>query len=104
VACAQRGWESSLLSLAGARLSGVVSPAPRADAALSSLKDPSGLDAGLLGRSDGARRHRHLWDRVDRSDARRPQPPADWPQRPLESPVDCRRETVSFIESVGIDR
>src|SRR5256886_7216425 len=31
------------------------------------------LDAGLLGRSDGARRHRHLWDRVDPSHARRPQ-------------------------------
>ena len=42
-------------------------PPARADAALSSLEDPSGLDTGLLGCSDGARRHRHLWDRVDPS-------------------------------------
>ena len=33
---------------------------PRADAALSSLQDPSRLDAGLPGRSDRARGHRHL--------------------------------------------
>src|SRR5262244_3583330 len=26
------------------------------------LEDPSGLGAGFLGRSDGARRHRHVWD------------------------------------------
>ena len=31
--------------------------APRAHPALSSLQDPSGLDAGVLGRSDRARRH-----------------------------------------------
>ena len=45
----------------------------------------------LLGRPDRARRHRHLWHRVDPSHARRPQSPADRPQRPLESPLDCRR-------------
>ena len=50
-----------------ARLSGVVPPPPRTDAALSSLEDPSGLDEGFLGRADGARRHRHVWDRVDPS-------------------------------------
>jgi hypothetical protein len=33
---------------------------PRADAALSSLPDPSGLDPDLPGCPDGARRHRHL--------------------------------------------
>src|SRR6266446_2832230 len=49
-------------------------PLARADAALSSLHDPSGLDPGLLGCSDGARGHRHLGDRVDPSQARRPQP------------------------------
>ena len=32
-------------------------PPSRADAALSSLEDPSGLDAGFLGCSDGAQRH-----------------------------------------------
>ena len=58
----------------------------------------------ILGRPDGARRHRHVRDRVDPSDARRPQSPADWPQRPLESPVDCRRETLSPPESVGVGR
>src|SRR6266851_2924204 len=79
-------------------------PAPRADAALSPLQDASGLDAGLPGRADGARRPRHLWDRLDPSDARRPQSPADWPQRPLESPLECRRETVSPSESVGVGR
>src|SRR5438445_2644735 len=49
------------------------------------LKTHQGLDAGLLGRSDGARRHRHLWDRVAPSHARRPQPPADWAERPLQA-------------------
>ena len=72
--CPQRRGQPALLSLADARLSAVVPPPPRADAALSSLQDPSGLDAGLLGCSDGARRHRHLWDRADPPHARRPQP------------------------------
>ena len=39
------------------RLSRVVPAAPRADAALSPFRDPSGLAAGLLDRSDAARRH-----------------------------------------------
>ena len=52
----------ALLSLAVARLSGIVSPAARAHPALSALEDPSRLDAGLLGRPDGAWGHRHLWD------------------------------------------
>src|SRR6266571_1986821 len=97
-ACPQRRGQPALLSLVDARLSRVVSPPPRAHPALSSLQDASGLDAGLLSRSDGTWRHRHLWDRVDPPHARRPQPPADRPQRPLESPLDCRRETVSLIE------
>src|SRR5215831_13560465 len=88
-ACPQRGRESSLLSLVDARLSGVVPPPSRADAALSSLEDPSGLDAGVLGRADRARRHRHVWHRAHSPHPRRPQPPADWPQRPLQSPLDC---------------
>src|SRR5262249_61762004 len=103
-ACPQRGRESSLLSLVDARLSGVVPPPPRADAALSSFEDPSGLDAGLLGRSDRAWGYRHLWDRAPPPHARRPQPPADRSQGPLQSSLDCRRETVARIESVGADR
>src|SRR6266702_5474495 len=71
LACAQRGGQPALLSLVDARLSGVVPAAPRADAALSSLQNPSGLDAGLLGRPDGARGHRHVWDRADPSHPRR---------------------------------
>src|SRR5262249_49032414 len=50
-----------LLSVVDARLSGVVSAPPRAYPALSALQDASQLDAGLLGRSDRARRHRYLW-------------------------------------------
>jgi hypothetical protein len=42
-------------------------------------------------------------DRAAPSDARRPQSPADWPQRPLESPLDCRRETLSPAQSMGVD-
>ena len=38
------------------------------------------------------------------SHARRPQSPADRPERPLESSLDCRWEAVSLIESVGVDR
>src|SRR6266446_9788934 len=97
----QRRGQPALLSLVDTRLSAVVSSAPRAHPALSPLEDASGLDADLLGRPDGALRHRHLRDRVDPSDARRPQSPADWPQRPLESPVDCRGETLSAAEPVG---
>ena len=82
----------------------LVPPLPRADAALSSLHDASGLDAGLLGRPNGARRHRHLRHRVDPSHARRPQPPADWSQRPLQSSLDCRGQTLSAAQSVGVDR
>src|SRR6266581_3559035 len=53
-ACAQRCRESSLLSLVDARLSGVVPPPPRADAALSPLQDPSRVDRDLLGCPHGA--------------------------------------------------
>src|SRR6266436_4265335 len=38
-----------------------------------------------------------------RREGRSPQPAADWPQRPLESPLDCRRQTVSVAEPVGVD-
>src|SRR4029434_7871745 len=96
--------EPALLSLVNARLSGVVSPPPRAHPALSSPQDPSGLDAGFLGRANGARGHRHLWDRVDPSYARRPQPAADRPQRPLQSSLDCRGQTLSAAQSMGLDR
>jgi hypothetical protein len=98
---ALKGVGNRLLSLVDARLSGAVSPPPRAHPALSPLPDPSGLDAGFLGRPDHARRHRRVWHRVDPSDARRPHAPADWPQRPLESSVDCRRQTLSAAQSVG---
>src|SRR5438034_2321377 len=82
VARAQRRGQPGLLSVADARLSALVPPLARTDPALSSLHDPSRLDASFLGHPDGARGHRHLWDRVDSSDARRPQPPADRPERP----------------------
>src|SRR5262249_3861406 len=59
----------TLLSLVDARLSAVVSPPARAHPALSSPQDPSGLDAGFLGRPDRARGDRHLRDRVDPSHA-----------------------------------
>src|SRR5262249_30445001 len=65
-------WGTGLLSLVDARLSAVVSAASRAHPALSSPQDPLGLDAGFLGRPDRTRGHRHLWHRVDPSDARRP--------------------------------
>src|SRR5881397_1873055 len=50
---AQRRGQPALLSLVDTRLSAVVSPPSRADAALSPPQDASGLDAGLLSRSDG---------------------------------------------------
>src|SRR6185503_960112 len=50
VARAQRRGQPALLSLADARLSALVPPLARAHPALSSLHDPSRLDAGLLGR------------------------------------------------------
>src|SRR5437667_2932404 len=71
VARAQRRGQPGLLSVADARLSALVPPLARTDPALSSLHDPSRLDASFLGHPDGARGHRHLWDRVDSSDARR---------------------------------
>ena len=49
--------QPGVLPLTDARLSGVISPLARADAPLSPLQDSSGLDAGLLGHSDGARGH-----------------------------------------------
>src|SRR5438093_5221849 len=101
---AQRRRQPPLLSVADARLSAVVSAAPRAYPALASPQDPSGLDAGFLGRPNRARGHRHVWDRVDSSHARRPEPPTDWPQRPLESSLDGRRQTLSPAQSVGINR
>src|SRR5216117_3652583 len=67
LACAQRRGQSRVLSVADTRLSDAVSPLTRADPTLSSLQDPSGLDAGLLGRPDGPWRYRHLWDRIDPS-------------------------------------
>src|SRR5712691_5498834 len=65
-------------------------PPPRAHPALPPLQDASGLDAGLLGCSDRARRHRHGWHSAHPSNARRPEPAADRPQRPGQSPLDCR--------------
>jgi hypothetical protein len=43
--------------------------ASRAHPALSSPHDPSGLGAGFPGHPDRARGHRHVWDRVDSSQA-----------------------------------
>jgi len=56
-------------SLVDARLSAGISAASRAHPALSSPQDPSGLDAGVLGRSDRAWGHRHLGHRADPSHA-----------------------------------
>src|SRR5215831_8938840 len=69
VACPQRWGEPALLSLVDARLSAVISAASRAHPALSSPQNPSGLDTGVLGRPDRARRHRHLRHRVGPSHA-----------------------------------
>src|SRR5712692_9695131 len=95
-------WATGLLSLADARLSSVVSQLTRADPPLSPLHDASGLDPGLLGLPDGARGHRHVWDRGDPSHARRPESPTNRPQRPLESSLDCRGQTLSVAQSVGV--
>src|SRR5215471_14387778 len=64
VACPARWGQPALLSLADARLAAVVSPPPRAHPPLSPLEDASRLDAELLGRPNGAGRHRHLWHRA----------------------------------------
>ena len=39
----------------------------------------------------------------DAPHARRPQSPPDWPERPLEPPLDCRRETLPVAEPMGVD-
>src|SRR5262249_52109827 len=96
--------EPALLSLADARLSGVVSPPPRAHPALSSFEDPSGLDAGLLGRSNRARGDRHLRHRADPPQARRPESPPNRPQRPLEPPLDGRGDTLPAAEPIRLGR
>src|SRR5713226_580821 len=98
-----KAWATGLLSLADARLSSVVSQLTRADPPLSPLHDASGLDPGLLGRPDGARGHRHVWDRVDPSHARRPESLTDRPQGALESPLDCLWQTLSVAQSMGVD-
>jgi hypothetical protein len=55
----------------------------------------------FLAAPDGARHHRHLWHRVDPSHPRRPESAADRPQRRVESPLDCRRKTLSAAQSMG---
>src|SRR5215471_17574650 len=104
VTCPQRRGQPALLSLVDARLSAVVSPPPRAHPPLSPLEDPSRLDAGLLGRPNGAWGDRHVWDGADSPDPRRPESPTDRPQGALEPPLDCRRETLSPAQSMGVDR
>src|SRR5262245_56493460 len=104
LACPQRGRASSLLSLVDARLSGVVSLSARAAAALSSLEDPSELDAGFLGRADGARRHRHVWHRAHPPHARGSQPAADRPQRRVKSSLDWRGQTLPATEPIRLGR
>src|SRR5437867_1101305 len=46
--------------------------------------------------------HRHVWDRIDPSYPRRPEPRADRPQRPLQSSLDCRGQTLSAAQPVGV--
>ena len=47
--------------------------------------------------------HRYVRHRIDPPHARGPQPAADRPQRPLESPLDRRGQIVSATQPVGID-
>src|SRR5712691_11108828 len=77
-------------------------PTPRTHPTLSPLPDPSGLDTGLLGHPDRARRHRHGWDRAHPPHTRRPESPPDRPQGALQSPLDGRGQTLSAAQSVGV--
>src|SRR2546423_15283992 len=88
--CSARRGHPALLALGAARLSGVVPPPPRAHPALPALEAPAGLDAGLLGRADGARRQRHRGERAAPSQACRPPPPAEGPHRPRQPSLDGR--------------
>src|SRR5215471_8417373 len=99
-----KAWATGLLSLADTRLSDLVSPPPRAHPALPPLHDPSVLDAGLLGFANGPRGDRHLWDRAHPPHPGGSEPAADRSQRPLQSSLDCRRQTLSAAQSMGVDR
>ena len=81
----------------------IVSPAPRTDPALSPLHDAPGLDADLLGRPDGVCAAAIDTYGIELIHPMREgrSPPADWPQRPLEPPLDCRGQTVSPLDRVG---
>ena len=96
--------QPALLSLVDTRLSAVVSSAPQRTRLFRLLKTHQDWTQISFRRPDGARRHRHVWDRVDPSHARRPESPTDWPQGAPEPPLDCRRETLSPAQSMGIDR
>src|SRR5712691_7218079 len=58
----------------------------------------------FLAGPDGARGHRHLRHRADPPHARRPQPPADRPQRRVQSSLDCRGETLPAAEPIRLGR
>ena len=46
--------------------------------------------------------HRHVWDRAHPSDAGRAQPAADWPQRPLEPPLDVVGKLCLLLNQWGL--
>ena len=104
VAHAQRRGQAGVLSVADARLSALVPPLARAAAALSSLHAPSRLDAGLLGRPDGPRRHRHVGHRVAPPQARRPESATERPARPLQASLERRGATGAPAQAMGGDR
>src|SRR5262249_38761825 len=64
-ACPQRRRQPGILSLADACLPALLPPPARADPAVSPLQHPSGLDPGLSGLANRARRHRYLRGRID---------------------------------------
>jgi len=79
----------------GARLSAIVSPAPRAHPALSSLKTHQDWTR-LSWPPRPARRHRHVWDRVDPS-MREGRSPQQIGRKGLSNHrLDCRRQTLPF--------
>jgi hypothetical protein len=66
-------------------------------------KTPNTVDGPLSGGAHGVGGRRQLWDRVDPSHAGRPQPGPDREERAKQSSVDCGRQTLFHLESMGLD-